>query len=223
METEDNARQGFLDNEVYTKLRNGFKDPAVRLLFIVGYNIGCRTGELLQFEWSMVDLAVGVIRLPGRITKNKKPRTVPILAGDYMDSVRSEKAQNDQLYPKSKWVFSRMGDLIRDFRHDWDNACSSAGCPDLIFHDLRRTAVRNMTRLHGIDRATAKKISGHLTDSMFTRYDIIDEEDIKAAKRKVDANQTAHVQDIATSSALIAKLSTVPEEKLKALVALLGV
>src|SRR5262249_54872966 len=93
---------GFLEHEMYEKLRDAFNDSAVRLLFIVGYNIGCRAGELLQFEWAMVDLEEGVIRLPGRITKNKKPRTVPIFAGDYMDSLRAEQRQHDSLYPKSK-------------------------------------------------------------------------------------------------------------------------
>src|SRR5262249_8965364 len=45
MEAEDNARQGFLEHEMYEKLRDAFNDSAVRLLFIVGYNIGCRAGE----------------------------------------------------------------------------------------------------------------------------------------------------------------------------------
>jgi integrase len=52
----DNARQGFLEADNYVELRDGFSDPAVRLLFIVAYNVGCRSGELRQFEWSMVDL-----------------------------------------------------------------------------------------------------------------------------------------------------------------------
>jgi hypothetical protein len=56
---------------------------------------------------------------------------------------------------------------------------------------------------------------------MFDRYDIIDEEDVKAAKRKVDAAQTAPKSD-SVNSQLLAKLATLPEEKLKAIAALLG-
>lgn len=47
-----------------------------------------------------------------------------------------------------------------------------------VFHDFRRSAVRNMTRA-GVPRQTAKQISGHKTDSIFNRYDIGDEQDIR--------------------------------------------
>ncbi len=36
-----------------------------------------------------------------------------------------------------------------------------------------------MTRA-GVPRQTAKQISGHKTDSIFNRYDIVDEQDIRA-------------------------------------------
>ena len=50
-----NARQGFLEPAKYNALRNAFSDPAVRLLFVVAYNVGCRSGELRLLEWSMLD------------------------------------------------------------------------------------------------------------------------------------------------------------------------
>ena len=88
--------------------------------------------------------------------------------------------------------------------------------------------MRNIVRIHGLDRQVAKKISGHLTDSMFDRYDIIDEQDIKAAKRKVDANGTAPqvsapgLQTSSLPSELLSKLSSIPKDKLAALIALWG-
>jgi integrase len=227
MEREDNARQGFIEEQHYNRLRDAFTDPGVQLLYIVAYGIGCRSGELRQVEWSMVDFDDGVIRLPGRITKNGKPRTVPIFAGDMMDYLSAAKAQRDEFFPESRWVFSRAGEPIASYRDQWDSACERAGCSGLLFHDLRRTAVRNMTRIHGIDRATAKKISGHLTDSMFSLYDIIDEDDIKAAKRKVDATRTAPFKDgcidgnAAVPSQLLERLGTLSPDRLAALMSLL--
>ena len=66
---------------------------------------------------------------------------------------------------------------IRDFRV----ACIAAGVPDLNFHDLRRTAVRNIRRT-GIPQVVRMKISGHKTDAMECRYDIVDDQDLTVAK-----------------------------------------
>ena len=133
MEREDNARQGFLEHDKYVVLRDSFRDPAVRLLFIVDYSLGCRCGELRKMEWSMVDLDQGVIRLPGRITKNRKPRTVPVFDGDMMDALRAALIHRNEYHSGSPWVFARNGEQIGDFRDEWRNACERAGCQGLMF------------------------------------------------------------------------------------------
>jgi integrase len=91
-------------------------------------------------------------------------------------------------------VFHRDGVPIKEFRFTWRKACAAAGVPDLKFHDLRRTAVRNMRR-SGVPQVVRMRISGHRTDSRERRYNIVDIEDIQSAKelmqkkRKVTAER----------------------------------
>jgi hypothetical protein len=74
---------------------------------------------------------------------------------------------------------------IVDFRKAWASACERAGCPDLLFHDLRRSAVRNM-RLSGLEESVAMRISGHRTRAVFDRYDIVGLREINEAAAKME-------------------------------------
>jgi integrase len=74
------------------------------------------------------------------------------------------------------WVFHREGEQIKSFDGAGQTACVEAGVPERLFHDLRRTAVRDMIRA-GVSKHTAKQTSGHRSDAIFDRYDIVDARD----------------------------------------------
>ena len=57
----------------------------------------------------------------------------------------------------------------------WARARKLAGVEGKLFHDLRRTAARNMLA-GGTPQAVAMQITGHKTDAMFRRYAIVDEQ-----------------------------------------------
>ena len=65
-------------------------------------------------------------------------------------------------------------------------ACRRAGCPGRILHDFRRTAVRNLERA-GVPRSVAMKLTGHKTESVYRRYAIADDRDLRVAVERLDA------------------------------------
>jgi len=83
-------------------------------------------------------------------------------------------------------VFHRRGQEIRSLRRAWRTACRKAGVPALIFHDLRRSAIRNLERA-GIPQSTAMELTGHRTPAVYRRYAIKDEAVLREAGTKLTA------------------------------------
>jgi integrase len=69
---------------------------------------------------------------------------------------------------------------VGDWRKAWAKACEKAGRPDALFHDLRRSGIRDLVRA-GVPQSVVMAISGHRTISTFLRYDIASEEDKRSA------------------------------------------
>lgn len=115
---------------------------------------------------------------------------------------------------EGKWV-RQEGARVRSFRRMWLHACWKAGLAERIEtpmldaagqpviskrtkkprvhvkyvtnripHDFRRTAVRNL-EMAGVDRSTAKEMVGHKTDSIYTRYAIVDAQMMQRASSKL--------------------------------------
>jgi integrase len=180
---EHNVRKGFVEHDVYLRLRDELPED-LRPLFVVAYYTGARVGELKALQWGQVDLAASRITLEPGTTKNREGRSLPIY-GEMSDWLRKLKAERDRSRPNCPFVFQREGSPIKNFRKSWAGACERAEVSGKLFHDLRRTAVRNMVRA-GIPEKVAMQISGHKTRSVFDRYNIVCDRDLTAAAERME-------------------------------------
>jgi len=146
------------------------------------YLTGWRRGEVLGLEWRDVDRAGGVIRLRPEMSKTREGRVL-VLSAPLHEVIERRWRGRAVGVPL---VFHRDGRSLDHFKDVWRRACKAAGMPRKLFHDLRRTAVRNMVRA-GIPERVAMQVSGHKTRSIFDRYNIVSETDLRQAADRLAA------------------------------------
>ena len=181
---ESAPRSGFVEETAYNRLAKNARELWLRGLLATAYSFGFRKSELLELRVRQVDLLNRSIRLNAGETKSGDGRVVKMTQDVYvlLQACVSGKGADD-------FVFTRAdGEPVLDFRERWDSLTSSAGCPGLLFHDLRRSAVRNMVR-RGVPETVAMKISGHKTRAVFDRYNVTSEADLADAAQKIEAGK----------------------------------
>ncbi len=226
---ESDPRSGFLESVSYAALAKECARVGLwlRTMFEIGYSYGWRHAEVMGLRVRQVDLLSGAIRLDTGTTKNNEGREVAMTQSVRVlltECVRGKQPE-DRVFTRDgkpvsdfrktwanacvaagvgKFLCPTCGEAVDAELHcatcgkDWNrNKLKYTG---LIYHDLRRTGVRNMVRA-GISEKVAQTISGHKTRAVFDRYNIVAQSDLREAARKLETNQTKEREAIQKSNA----------------------
>jgi integrase len=174
---ENSPRQGFVEHGEFLGLREALpehlRDP-ITFLYLSGW----RVGEMKSLERADVNGDRTMVRLSPEKSKNKEGRALPLtgeLAEIFARAAAARRIDNPL-------VFHTVG---KDFRGAWASACTKVGLGELLVHDLRKSAIRNLVRV-GVPDVMAMRLSGHKTRSVFDRYDVTSEQDLVSAVERRD-------------------------------------
>jgi integrase len=176
---ESPARSGFFEPGQFQAVMAALPKH-LRPVVAFGYETGWRLREITSRRWRHVDLKAGVVRLEPGESKSGKPREI-FASPELLAILRAQLAKAATKWPGERLddrpVFFRPGGLpVSTFRKAWATACETANVAGRIFHDLRRTAARDMVR-SGTPERVAMTVTGHETRDVFERYNIVSEQD----------------------------------------------
>jgi integrase len=175
---ESAPRQGFFEHAEYVAVREHLAPAVYQDVLDFAYYSGWRRGEITGLTWREIDIAGGVIGLDPERSKTKTGRLLPL--SQPLKEVLQRRVAARRL--DSLLVFHRDGEPVVDWRKAWEAACKAAGFPGKRLHDCRRTAARNLIR-SGTPERVAMQLTGHKTRSVFDRYNIVSETDLRAGGR----------------------------------------
>ena len=180
----DNARTGMVDHEQYRALRDALPSYA-RIALIIAYYTGARKGEIAKIRLENIDLKAKRIKLPGKTTKNKSPRYLPIY-GNMHAELDMAISTADESCP---FLLQDKRHRVVDFEKSWKRACSVGSLKQTLFHDLRRTALTNMIEA-GFSEKEAMEISGHKTRHVFDRYHIVSQRRLNQLGERMETHMS---------------------------------
>ena len=159
--------------------------------YLTGWRLA---SEVMPLEWRQVDWEGRTVRLNPGTTKSGEGRTFPFTAA--IDALLTvQKADHDRLKKTNRivpLVFHGNGKAIKHVRTAWESACTAAGVPGRLLHDMRRSAVRNLER-NGVSRSAAMAMAmvGHKTEAIYRRYAIVGSGALRDAAAKIDRAASA--------------------------------
>lgn len=210
---EPKGRQGFVEQKQYDVLAANCKETFMRTMLALAYSFGFRKAELLNMKVRNVDLFGGTVGID--TSKNGEARKVSLTdeTRKLLAACISGKEPQEPLFTRTELSGKRVA--VADFRGTWEAVTKTAGCPGLLFHDLRRSAARNPIRA-GVSETIAMEITGHKTRAVFSRYNITSEHDLRDTAKKLESAALSYRQaNLPTSEQVDEKPEEVQHENIQ--------
>jgi integrase len=159
---------------------------ALKPIFVIALETGLRKSDLLNLEWSQIDLAGGFMRV--QMQKTKKWAVIPIsqFCREALDECRRRSVV-------SRYVFITLeGKRVPEIavRRAFARVKQIAGITRRFrFHDLRHSAACNLANA-SVPLQVIQKILGHKSIRMTERYARVNDSAIADARRAIDARNT---------------------------------
>jgi integrase len=204
---EEQKRERYLTGPEIAKLTQALADHddqsvanIVRLLLLTG----ARRGEVLQMEWSQLDLDAGVWVKPSAMTKQKTVHRVPLSDGALalLKGIHASALRDDDGNISSQYVFPgpKSGAPRTEIKDEWRAIAIKAGLYDLKpgkgakpikvvncrLHDLRHTYASLLVSA-GLSLPIIGALLGHTQASTTHRYAHLMDDPLRAATNTVSA------------------------------------
>jgi integrase len=169
---EDNVRQRFIAEDEFQKILPLLSADVLPVV-VIAYHTAMRLGEILGLCWKNVDLKRRLFLF--ETEKTGKQRAV---------ALHPEIVKLFQSIPRG-FGDTSVFNLTRDrVERIWKKACRKSGIKDAWIHDLRRTRATIWHKEQGLPQDLIMSMSGHRTDSMFRRYQIVSTEYVEKLAQK---------------------------------------
>jgi integrase len=175
---EDNKRQRFITEEELQRILP-FLPKDILPIIAIAYHTAMRLGEILSLRWKNVELKRRLFLFATE--KTGKQRAV---------ALHPEIVNWFQSIPRGFGDTSVFKVSMDRVERNWKKACRKAKVKDARIHDLRRTRATIWHKEKGLPQDLIMHMTGHRTDSMFRRYQIISTEYVeKLAQKWSDDNE----------------------------------
>ena len=174
-----NTRNIYASGSIYQQIT---RMPLILTIIVAGVR-----GRLRASRGQWLIFRVALSAYPHLVTSNKSRKGRVLVLFEPLRHVIEQRLQLRT--DEQPLVFHTKGRGITDWRKAWGRATREAGCPGVLFHDIRRTVVRNLVRA-GVPERMAMTVTGHKTQEVFDRYGIVTERDVALATARLAAYVT---------------------------------